>query len=285
MSLRKLFGSFFSHVAVSCNIALAAIFLFYAPKIYCDTIYLKNGHKAEGLISSEDKESIDLDIGCGLVNFKQNEIVRIYRSTPDEAARIKKDWAHGKAQAQKTKAQIKEESKRASEKWSEIISQVEAQRLIEEEKRGIDASAKVVPVVVDESRHLVIEAMVNGKAHAFLVVDTGAPDITLTANMARKLGIDLGSIRCVSESMFLNGKHKVGRVILDSVKMGDLEEKNIAADVMLEDDKEIDKALKGGLLGLSFLNRFNITLDRKNSTLIFKKIPMLEENKKPKRPQ
>ena len=250
---------------------LITLFLFFLIEAYADTVYLKNGQSLEGLINKEDKDAVELNVGYGTVIFKTNEIERIYRSTPQETQEIRKNWTINKTQTEQIKPSAKEERDRSSEKWAAIVGQVETERTAEEEKRQIDANAKTIPVTLDSRGHVLVDAVLNESVHASLVIDTGCPVVLLTANMAQELGIDLESIHNTREVMVLNGNHKVGLVLLKSVKLGDLEEKNIETEVLLEDDEDIKSDLKDGLLGLSFLKRFDVALDQKNRELIFKK--------------
>jgi clan AA aspartic protease (TIGR02281 family) len=251
---------------------IVALFLFFQIEVNADTVYLKNGQNAEGLINKEDKDSLELDLGYGTVIFKKNEIENIYRSSPRENEEIKKNWEINKAQSQETKTHADEGKDKAAEKekLAAIIAEVDAQRQAAEEKRQIDASAKAVPVIVKRGS-LFVSVLLNEKVPVSLVVDTGCPVVILTANIARQLGIDLKSIRHVTEAMLINGKHRVGQITLKSVKLGDLEEKDVEAEVLLEDDKVIQWDVDDGLLGMSFLNKFDVIFDQRNSKLIFKK--------------
>lgn len=250
---------------------IVALFLFFQLEANADTVYLKNGQSAEGLINKEDKDTLELELGYGTVIFKKSEIKNINRSSLLENEEIKKNWEISKAQSQKTKAHADEEKDKSSEKekWAAIIAEVEADRQTAEEKRQIDASAKAVPVILKRGS-LFVNVLLNEKVPASLVIDTGCPVVILTATIARQLGIDLKSIRHVTETMLINGKHRVGRVTLKSVKLGDLEEKDVEAEVFLEDDKVIQRDIDDGLLGMSFLNKFDVIFDRRNSKLIFK---------------
>ncbi|MBU0709468.1 MAG: hypothetical protein KJ793_02020, partial [Candidatus Omnitrophica bacterium] len=45
-----------------------------------DTLYLKNGRKIEGLIKSDNGQSVELDIGEGTIILHKGEIADIQRS-------------------------------------------------------------------------------------------------------------------------------------------------------------------------------------------------------------
>lgn len=135
-----------------------------------------------------------------------------------------------------------------------------------------DWDSKIIKVTPDGRGHLLVDAVLNGDVHASLTVDTGAPQLCLTADMARRLGLDPGKMKSAGEMMFLNGKHKFAQVYLKSVNLGGAEQEHILAAVFLEDDKEIADALRDGLLGLSFLNKFNFSIDKSKNELILKRL-------------
>jgi len=245
--------------------ALSVFSFLFAMTAYADTIYLKNGKSLQGLISREDEDALEMDVGGGTVVFRAEEIQRIYRSTPKETEEIRNNWELNKIQREKTKAQDMEEKAKASAKWDAMVDE---ERRYGAERRYIDANTKIVQASRDRG-HIRVDAVLNEDVHTSLIVDTGCPVVLLTASMAGKLGIDLKNAPNAPEVMVLNGKHKVKQIVLKTIKLGDLEEKNVAAQVMVEDDRET-RQLKGGLLGMSFLGRFNVTFDQKKSRLIFR---------------
>lgn len=135
-----------------------------------------------------------------------------------------------------------------------------------------DQDTNVIKVARDESGHLLVNAVLNGDVDVSLTLDTGSPLLCLTANIGRRLGFDLDNMKNVGEIMLLNGKHKVAYVHLKSVNLGGAEQENVSAAVFLEDDKGVANAFNDGLLGLSFLSKFNFTLDGDKGKLILKKI-------------
>jgi clan AA aspartic protease (TIGR02281 family) len=113
---------------------------------------------------------------------------------------------------------------------------------------------------------IVVEASLNGVLKIPLMVDTGASVVVISKDIARKLGID--SPR-KSSPLFLTvadgRKVPATPVILESIRVGDVEVKNVKAAVL-----EIDGAREEyGLLGMSFLENFVIKIDAKSKRLIF----------------
>lgn len=110
------------------------------------------------------------------------------------------------------------------------------------------ASSSNASVTLQANRggHFVAQGQINGSAVAMLV-DTGATMIALSASEAARIGINYrnGQVGRVNTA---NGPVSVYRIILDSVKIGDLELTQVAAVVQ-------ETGLPFALLGMSFLSR------------------------------
>jgi aspartyl protease family protein len=91
-------------------------------------------------------------------------------------------------------------------------------------------------------------------------VDTGATYISLSASEARRLDIDYRKGRKVVMETG-NGNAPGYRIKLDTVKVGDVAVNSVDAVVMEGEDPRI------ALLGMSFLNRTNITREGEIMTL------------------
>ena len=128
---------------------------------------------------------------------------------------------------------------------------------------------QTVPVTTDRSA-LFVEAVINGRLKARLLVDTGASDVLLTRQAARDLGLDLDPRRTVmtqvADGRFVKSiYHK-----LDSIRIQDSEARGVNANVLMEDAPEI--GFGDGLLGMSFLSRFNFSVNSKDNQLILEKL-------------
>lgn len=101
---------------------------------------------------------------------------------------------------------------------------------------------------------------INGLLVTFLV-DTGASAVAMNAREARRLGIDYRVVGRESGVTTASGAERGWAVTLDTVKVGDLELRNVAAMV-----------LEGGypmttLLGMSYLGQLEINNDGRLMTL------------------
>lgn len=106
----------------------------------------------------------------------------------------------------------------------------------------------VIEVSRDPLGHFVLEAMVNGADVTFLV-DTGASNIVLTEEDARRAGIDLDSLAFTGRAQTANGVVRTAPVRLESLDLAGVHDRNLRAYVT-------DGDLFGSLLGMEYLQRF-----------------------------
>lgn len=233
--------------AVWCGVVCVAGVCFLAFEAQADTIYLKNGRNVVGTIKKEDAESLQLDIGFGVVGFKKAEIESIYRSNPEETEDIKERWE-----------QQRRESLRRNEEF----------------RRSEELAPKKVELFA-EGGHLVVEAVLNKKINAQLVLDTGAQVVLLSKRIAEALGVyeefDPKNSKKSVELIMADGSKAYGKkIIVKSFRVEEQEVQDVEA-VFLYEDSGV-KALKDGLLGMSFLNKFNFQVDYKNKRLVLEKL-------------
>ena len=88
--------------------------------------------------------------------------------------------------------------------------------------------------------------------------------MSISKEMAEELGLDLTRTEMVPITT-ANGKIEVPKVVLKSVKVNGLEARNVEATVM-NFKKDASFA---GLLGLSFINQFKLTIDPNKGHLMF----------------
>lgn len=155
----------------------------------------------------------------------------------------------------------------AKEQLSDDLGMEADQRRKEAEQRMKEAEGINIPLTSDGQGHFLADVLINDRAHASLVVDTGSPVIMLPFSFIQELGLNISQSK-VGYVELLNGKYKAATVSLDSVKIGEARAQNVSAAVLLEDSQ----AVKNGLLGLSFLSKFHFTLDQKAQKLILRKL-------------
>jgi len=224
---------------IKLSILILVFLIGFFGNLQADTIFLKNGRRIEGFIKKEGQNSIELDVGFGMVKFKRDEIVRIYRSTPEESAEIYQKWEKRKQEAEKIRLEKDREPR-----YVEI-----------EQKNG----------------HIVVDAILNGKVHALLFLDTGASVVVLTSKVAKDLGLNLDSIKANIQLQLADGrKINAKYMILETVKVQGVEAKRVETAILPDDVG--GTGFKDGLLGMSFLRRFNFRIDQENKKLILEKL-------------
>ena len=122
------------------------------------------------------------------------------------------------------------------------------------------ATVKEVQVWRDTTGMYTTVGSIDGLPVPFLI-DTGATQVAMNASQARRLGIDYHVTGNPAEVTTASGVARAWMVTLDSVKVGDLEVRNVSA-VVLEGEQP-----KVTLLGMSYLGRMEITNSGRLMTL------------------
>lgn len=113
--------------------------------------------------------------------------------------------------------------------------------------------------------NIVVEALLNDLVKAHLVVDTGASLVIISSEIADKLGLNISKEESSILVTLADGREvKAIPVILESLKVKDAELKNVQAAVL----KDRAPTPEDGLLGMSFLENFLVSLDVKANRLI-----------------
>ena len=131
---------------------------------------------------------------------------------------------------------------------------------------GRGASSIAVPVT-RVGRSLVVQARLNGTRDARLIVDTGADITVLSTDVARDLGLFSSG---GSSAMTLNtagGSVRVEVAKVDSISVGTAQAYNVPVAI-----HDLPDAAVGvnGLLGLTFLDKFLVTLDMEKGELMLR---------------
>ena len=145
------------------------------------------------------------------------------------------------------------------------VLQIEGERIearldgrVSARKQG--STAREVQVWRNTSGMYTTVGSINGLPVSFLV-DTGATQVAMNAAQARRLGIDYRVTGSPAEVTTASGVERAWMVSLDSVKVGELEVRNVQA-VVLDGAQP-----QTTLLGMSYLGRMKITNDGQLMTL------------------
>lgn len=138
--------------------------------------------------------------------------------------------------------------------WSDI------ERIITPRQTVMSDQSIVLPRQADGHYYMTLD--INGVPVDF-VVDTGASQMVLTKQDAKRVGINPDELRYLGRANTANGEVQTASIRLDTVSLGDMTDTRVRAVV---NDGEMD----GSLLGMTYLNRFNsITIS--NGELILRR--------------
>ena len=107
--------------------------------------------------------------------------------------------------------------------------------------------------------HYYLQLEIDGQAVMFLA-DTGATNVVLSPEDARRLGIDPAGLTYTGQAMTANGMVRTARVRLNDVQLGPFRDDSLAVWV---NEAEMD----GSLLGMDYLGRFRIEIARDRMVL------------------
>ncbi|NTV29044.1 MAG: TIGR02281 family clan AA aspartic protease [Candidatus Omnitrophica bacterium] len=254
-------------------VILACLWL-AATDVSADTLFLRNGRQLEGFAGRETADSLEFQVDGGIVVFSRKEIDRIERSGGAESFRLQEQWEVGRQRNEKLQAQVEAQRRRELADWqAEKAREAALQKEEEARQRRLGADARIVHLTTDQGGHLFVEARVNDQLSLTFVIDTGAPMTLLTAEAARRLGFDPGQLKRTGQVMVLNGNYDVAQVTLSSLELGGLREEKVVACVLMQENAELAKAIRGGLLGMSFLGRFHFSVNRSKKEILLQRDP------------
>ena len=239
--------------------------------VNADTVYLNNGRSIEGFLVNEDEQGIVLEVGFGTIKIEKNQIVKIDKSLPEESIAIYQEWKERKLAADKREAQIR---LRKENEQIEAPTSEESSGIVKEEPRKESQPQNIE--VNQKGRHIFVDAILNNKIHVSLMLDTGASLVVLSKEIGRQLGINTDVVDPEDKAGMITmvladgNKTQAKYVRLESVKVEGAEVENVGAAVLLDD--QVEPGFNDGLLGMSFLNKFNFKVDRENNRLILESI-------------
>jgi clan AA aspartic protease (TIGR02281 family) len=220
-----------------------------------DIVHLANGRQMECMVKTQSKDSVEFEVEIGTIRLRNSEISRIERFTPAENAQMVKQW-----EAHKLKADL------ARKAWQEA----------QEQERQRQA---LLPKHVDtkvENGHMVVSASINKTVNVRLLVDTGASVVVLSRAVGEKLGLvtvqdtaDNKKMKIVQLKVADGRKVDAKYVVLSSITVQDSEANDVEAAIILDDNAEV---INDGVLGMSYLKRFNVSFNNKDSTLTLEKL-------------
>lgn len=215
-----------------------SLFLLSVPAL-ADTVTLKDGRTFEGFVTKDRADSIDLDVGSGILKFSKKDIRSIDRSDVTASEHLRGRWDKKKQQ--------------------------DARREEEFEKEP-----KVVPVSLEDSGSVYVKVVLNDRVAATMMVDTGAGQMLITRRVAEALGLNVARLP-VGEGQVADGRMaKMAFARLNSVRVENSEARDVGVSILLQDSPNF--VFGDGLLGMSYLKRFNFSINQTEKKLTLQKL-------------
>ena len=133
-----------------------------------------------------------------------------------------------------------------------------------EEESDIDETETVSVPVTTKGGSLVVPVRLNDTRNAQLILDTGATMTVLSTDVAIELGLMSNTDTQVTTVNTAGGPVQVNMTRVGSIQIDAAKVKNVM--VVIHDLPEVQPGVDG-LLGMSFLNSFLVTLDTKQGQL------------------
>jgi clan AA aspartic protease (TIGR02281 family) len=126
----------------------------------------------------------------------------------------------------------------------------------------------VIPFEKTATGLILVDAVLNDQVRARMVFDTGANLVVITEELSKKLNQDLSSRDEVMKLHTNCGEIEGRSLVIDKVELGEARKENVRSVITPN-----NYAISGfdGLLGLSFLGDFKVTVDYQNSRMILSK--------------
>lgn len=117
--------------------------------------------------------------------------------------------------------------------------------------------SQVAVPLIRHGNALLVRALLNGRREAVFYLDTGASYTTISTAVAEQLGIPFGPGSPAVKLMTASGVIQVPVATVESIQIGGLEARDVM--VVIHDLPRVTQVT--GLLGLSFLSRFQVRID------------------------
>jgi clan AA aspartic protease (TIGR02281 family) len=240
-----------------CSAVFFALLLYVcAVPASADTIYFKNGGSINGIVKAADKNSVEVEIGFGTITLGRGQIRDMEISTPDEHLDMRSAWDEKRSDLEKREDEFAAERKTRFAEYDKWIREEQ-----EKKRREVKGVKEASFSRDEESRHILVNAILNDTVPVRLILDTGASLVVLSNKIARQLGIDLSDPKKDAVTLHLAGGQTIPAkmIVLKSVKVEGAEVRNVVSAVLTSEEPVA--GFSDGLLGMTFLSKFNVRMD------------------------
>ncbi|MDD3013858.1 MAG: TIGR02281 family clan AA aspartic protease [Candidatus Gastranaerophilales bacterium] len=141
-------------------------------------------------------------------------------------------------------------------------------KMITSEDTTVQKVPSKITLAIEEHNSVIIvkNVTVNNSVNADFIIDTGATYTIINPDLANKLGLNLNNAQKIN-LITANGTITASKAVLNSVEIKGLSAKNVEVAVS---NMGTNSNLPG-LLGMSFLKNFKVTIDKSARKLILEK--------------
>jgi hypothetical protein len=119
------------------------------------------------------------------------------------------------------------------------------------------------------ARRIIIPVRFNNSVTANMALDTGAPGLVISFQLAEKLGLfEKNDGMLYTRAGGIGGSAPAMRAIIDTIQVGDARDTFIPATITEKITNAFD-----GLVGMDFMSNFSVTINTRGRTLILEEIP------------
>ncbi|MHA1576732.1 MAG: aspartyl protease family protein [Candidatus Thorarchaeota archaeon] len=138
--------------------------------------------------------------------------------------------------------------------------------LVESDTKVKDTESWIPFEYVKDTHLIGVKVKINEKGPFQLVLDTGSPIVALTPSLAEEMGLELGDSGPMVKG--LGGMTQAYFANLEQISVGDSNQVNMNGLVLdLSAVSRRGKSLPNGILGASFLNKYEVVIDYPNMKL------------------
>ncbi len=130
------------------------------------------------------------------------------------------------------------------------------------------AGGEGVVAISVRGNNILTQGTVNGRRQMTFVVDTGATYTSIPSGVARALGIEPPPSGPTVRLLTASGEVRAPLLVLETLRLGSAEERDVEAVIL-----DLPGAQGGdlGLLGLSFLGRYRVKIEREQGQMILER--------------
>ena len=218
---------------------------------FADTVLLKNGRKVQGIVTSaEDDPNVVLEIGSGTMILSPDEVGLITRSDENDQQKMRDQWGQRRIAAEAA--------------FQQGLVQ---ERVRPMEETHLKPVAPKQAILTTSDGHLFVDVALNDGQPMKFLLDTGAPNVTLSKRTGEELGFLSGNPKFQKTGIVQVAGHRIPCIYatLDKVEVEGFWARQVEAIVYTEEGD--DWIYSQNILGMSYLENFHFQINSKKGLL------------------